>query len=462
MKKINLLLLTMAFSIPMMAQQIDGYWHGRLDLPPKDTLTVGVVVQNSMDSIGLVLDSPDQYAFDIPATEVLWNDSVLRWKVPSVGASFVGKLSSDGESIVGTFEQTKVRFPLTLRRGGARRVVSRPQTPQPPYPYAEQQVRIKEKNGRYVLISGTLTMPTQQPKALVVLISGSGWQNRDEELFAHKPFAVIADDLTRQGYAVFRYDDFPKAVFAKSTTYDFADAVTMILDTFSQRPDFAGVPIGLLGHSEGSLVASVVAARDRRVAFAIHLGGVAQPVPDVLLYQVRAINAASGKLTEQELDNTVALNAALYKAMAKSKTREEAAVLLSEVWDKQSSRLTPEQRERYGYTTTGKLNAIQQLSSPWFYTFFKFDTKAYVKKVKCPVLAIGGEKDLQVDAAANNALFEKYLPKNGYHRFLVEPNANHLLQPSTTGVPDEYGKIETTIKPEVLITIRQWLESIPK
>lgn len=460
MRKIWTLVLSTILAFPALAQQIDGYWQGRLDLPPKDTLTVGVNIRNSQDSIALLLDSPDQYAFDIPATEVLWADSVLRWKVPSVGASFVGRLSADGNSIVGTFEQTKVKFPLTLRRGFERRVMNRPQTPHEPFPYTEEIVSIKDKSGRYNLINGTLTVPAKPAKALVVLISGSGWQDRDESLFGHKPFAVIADYLTRQGYAVYRYDDYPKAIFAKSTTYDFADGVTMILDSFSHRADFRNLPVGLLGHSEGSLVASMVAARDKRVAFTIHLGGVAQLIPEVLLYQLEDINRVGGTLSEQEIQNSIALTKSLYQSLAKAKDPKEAASLLSKVWEQQVARLTPDERERYGYTPAGKMTAVQQMTSPWFFAFFNFDTKSYVKKVKCPVLAIGGEKDLQVDAASNNALFEKYLPKNKKHKFVVEPDANHLLQPCTTGSPEEYGQIETTIKPEVLERISSWLQDL--
>lgn len=442
------------------AQNIEDYWLGNLNITANQSLSLGMLITQQGDSVQLLLDSPDQYAMGIPASEVRWKDSVLFWKAASLSAQFSGKLSADGQSIVGTFKQGAGKLPLTLTRGHERKVFNRPQALTSPYPYTEEEIRIKDANGKYNLINGTLTMPESKPKALVILITGSGWQNRDEEIFGHKPFALIADYLTRQGYAVFRYDDFPKAIFAKCTTFDFADGVTMILDSFSRRADLAAVPVGLLGHSEGSIVASIVASRNRDVAFTIHLGGVAQPVPDVLLYQLRALNAAEGKLTAEEIECSAAVSANLYDKLRKAKTAEKAATELDKRWDEQMAKMTPEQQQRLGMTAKDKMTTIAQMSSPWYFAFFKLDPKKYLKKVHCPVLAIGGEKDLQVDAVSNNLLFEKYLPVNEKHEFVVEPNANHLLQPCTTGSSSEYGQIEMTMKPEVLERISKWLQRI--
>ncbi len=360
---------------------------------------------------------------------------------------------------LGVFQQN-AKLPLTFKRGHERKIIRRPQTPKSPYPYTEEDIRIKEKGGRYSLINGTLTTPSGTPKALIILISGSGWQDRDESILGHQPFLVLADYLTRQGYAVFRYDDFPRAVFAKSTTYDFADGVTLILDSFARRQDLAALPTGLLGHSEGSLIAEIVAARDKRVDFVITLGGVAQKTTDVLLYQLRAINETDSVMTPKEIDNSVILSDRLYKALDKAKNEKQAAEILNQTWAQLSSQLTPEEQERYGFTPERKAAVIQQMVSPWFFTFVHFDPKPYVKKMRCPVLAIGGEKDLQVDVVANNLLFSKYLKKNPHHQFVSIPNANHLLQSCTTGNPDEYGKIEETMKPEVLEIISKWLQKI--
>lgn len=440
------------------AQNIAGYWQGSLPISWRDSLTVGVFITQTDDTMMVVMDSPDQYEMNIPTSASQWEDSTLTLKVASVGASFTGKLSADGQRIVGTFKQGS-KFPLTLERGHERMVLNRPQTPQPPYPYSEEEIAMKDPSGKFNLINGTLTMPAGTPKALLILVTGSGWQNRDEALFGHKPFMVIADYLTRQGYAVFRYDDYPKSIFAKSTTFDFADGVTMILDSFSRRTDLASVPMGLLGHSEGSLVSEIVAARDKRVSFIITMGGVAQDIPEVLLYQVRALNEVAGVLTKEEIDNSVALSNALYQVVVKSKTPQQAKEAASKVWDENAAKLTSEQRERYGFTTEKKRATMAEISSPWMFTFFHFSPKKYLKKVKCPFLALGGEKDLQVDAVVNNALFAKYL-KNSHNKYEVILGANHILQPCTKGDVSEYAEIEWTIMPEVLEMMKVWLDKI--
>lgn len=444
------------------AQDITGYWEGMLRITPSDSLTIGLWMEQDGDSLRLSLDSPDQYTMDIPATSSSWQDSTLKWSVADISAAFTGRLAADGKHIAGTLKQFNKSLPLTLERGHERKTINRPQTPQPPYPYREEEIGIKEKGGRYNLINGTLTMPEGTPKALVILITGSGWQDRDETLMGHKPFRVIADHLTRNGYAVFRYDDYPQAVFTKSTTFDFADGVVMILDSFSRRQDLAPLTTGLLGHSEGSQVAEIVAARDKRVQFVVTIGGVAQKNTDVLLYQVRAINEVSGKLTPEEIDNSVVLSDAVYRAVGKTKDPKQAAAVLRQTMDRLAEKLTAEEQERYGMTLENRRAQANQMSSPWFFNFIRFNPKSYIKKMRCPVLAIGGEKDLQVDAVANNQLFAKYLPKNRNHKFVVLENANHLLQTCTTGSPEEYGAIEETIQPKALEIITEWMEGIRK
>ena len=166
------------------AQDISGYWQGVLYVTKTDTLTIGMLVEQHGDSLNVVMDSPDQYYNDIATTERNWGDSTLAWKVSDLGASFSGKLSADGQRIVGTFKQNG-KLPLTFERGHERRIIRRPQTPKPPYPYSEEEIRIKDKNKRYSLINGTLTTPSGAPEALIILISGSGWQDRDESIMGH-------------------------------------------------------------------------------------------------------------------------------------------------------------------------------------------------------------------------------------------------------------------------------------
>ena len=442
------------------AQNIAGYWEGKITVSKNSSLTVGIQIDYQGDTLHIELDSPDQYFTGQPASKVSFMDSVLSFRVPEFGLNYKGTLSPDGRSFEGICTQYGQKFDCCLSQGAERKSFPRPQTPVPPYPYSTEEVNFRNRDNKRGLIYGTLTMPKGQPKGLVIFISGSGWQDRDETIHAHKPFAVIADTLTKAGFATYRYDDFPQSIFRKSTTFDFADAIQLILDSLLQRKDLQGIKIGLLGHSEGSLVATIVASKDKRVGFTIHLGGIAQPFDEILLYQSEAINRASGELSEKEIQNSVAINRQIYESIKKSKSKEEALERIGKLWDELSLQLSEDERQKYNMTPEGKFTLIQTFSSPWFYTLFHIDVDKYLKKCKkTPILAISGEKDLQIDAVYTLNNINKYLDKGVYHQESLIMGANHLLQPCTTGSPDEYGHIETTIAPEVLDIIVHWLET---
>ena len=439
------------------AQDISGYWEGKIAISKKDSLTVGLQLEYQADTLYAELDSPDQFFSGQPVSSLRFVDSTLSFRVPDFNLSYEGRISSDGQRFTGVCTQYGKKFDCILSQGAQRKLFPRPQTPEPPYPYRTEEVNFRDRSGKKPLINGTLTLPDSTPKGLIIFISGSGWQDRDESLFAHKPFAVIADTLTKAGFATYRYDDFPAAIFRKSTTYDFADGVRLILDSLLQRKDLQGVKIGLLGHSEGSLVASMVAADDHRVDFTIHLGGVAQPIDEILLYQSEAIMRVSGEMTEKEIQNSIAINKRIYEVIKKSKSKEEVSTRLATLWDNLSAQLTDEEKVKYNMTPENKFTAIQTFSSPWFYTLFHISPQKYLKKIKTPVLAISGEKDLQVKGIETFINMQRYMKENPKSEFQPMPGLNHLLQPCTTGSPDEYGHIETTIAPEVLEGIVRWL-----
>lgn len=453
--KTFLLVICCTIGIRTFSQSIDGYWEGSLSLPGNATLRVGIFVSQT-DTLHVEMDSPDQYVTGILPKSASFQDSVLSLEVPSLHATFTGKLTAEGV-IAGTFKQGS-KLPLTLKRGQERLVISRPQTPQAPFPYQTEELVFRSRDGKYNLISGTLTYPTdKRPTELYILISGSGWQDRDENIYEHRPFAVIADYLTRhKDAAVFRYDDFPTFLFSKSTTLDFADGVRLILDSLSARPELAGLPVTLIGHSEGSVVAFIVGAQDTRISKIITLGGVAQSIREVLNYQIRAIAEAEGTLTIEEINRTAAISDKLYKTVEKAKDREMAAKKVSKTFDKEAAKLTAEEQQRYNMTPTNKLRVLQELTSPWFFTFFHLKPQDYISRLRCPVLAINGAKDLQVEAEANQRLMRQYLPADQKFTPYIVPNANHLLQPCTTGSSSEYGQIETTILPEVLQRIAEF------
>ena len=460
MKKIVLYTLLLFVAGGLAAQGISGYWEGKIGITKKDSLTVGLQLEFRADTLYAELDSPDQYFTGQPVSDLRFADSLLSFRVPDFKLSYKGRLSPDGQRFTGTCSQYGKTFNCVLSQGAQRKFFPRPQTPAPPYPYRMEEVNFRDRSGKKPLIYGTLTMPKEQPKGLVIFISGSGWQDRDESLYAHKPFAVIADTLTKAGFATYRYEDFPQAIFRKSTTYDFADGVRLILDSLLQRPDLQNLKIGLLGHSEGSLVASIVAADDPRIDFTIHLGGVAQPFEEIMLYQSEAIMRISSEFSEKEVQNSLAINQRIYDVVKKSKNKEEAMTRLGTLWDILAAQLSDEEKAKYNMTPENKFTAIQTFGSPWFYTLFHIDPKKYLKKIKTPVLAISGEKDLQVEGIQTFIYMQRYLKDNPLSEFHPMPGLNHLLQPCTTGSPDEYPLIETTIAPQVLEDIVRWMDSV--
>ena len=205
------------------AQDISGYWEGKIGITKTDSLTVGLQLDYRADTLYAELDSPDQYYSGQPVSNLRFVDSMLSFQVPDFKLSYEGRISVDGQQFTGVFTQYGKKFDCVLSQGAERKLFPRPQTPKPPYPYLTEEVNFRDRSGKKPLIYGTLTLPKTQPKGLVIFISGSGWQDRDEAIFSHRPFAVIADTLTKAGFATYRYDDFPAAIFRKSTTYDFAD-----------------------------------------------------------------------------------------------------------------------------------------------------------------------------------------------------------------------------------------------
>ena len=461
MKQITLFTILLFVAGNLAAQGISGYWEGKIGITKKDSLTVGLQLEYRADTLYAELDSPDQYFTGQPVSDLRFEDSVLSFQVPDFKLSYKGRLSPDGQQFTGICTQYGKKFDCVLSLGAQRKLFPRPQTPKPPYPYRMEEVNFRDRDGKKPLIYGTLTLPKeQQPKGLVIFISGSGWQDRDETIHAHRPFAVIADTLTVAGFATYRYEDFPTAIFRKSTTFDFADGVRLILDSLLQREDLQNIKIGLLGHSEGSLVATIVAADDPRIDFTIHLGGVAQPFEEIMLYQSEAIMRISSEYSEKEVQNSMAINQRIYDVVKKSKNKEEAMKRLGTLWDELAAQLSDEEKAKYNMTPENKFTAIQTFGSPWFYTLFHIDPKKYLRKIKTPVLAISGEKDLQVEGIQTFINMQRYLKDNPLSEFHPMPGLNHLLQPCTTGSPDEYPLIETTIAPQVLEDIVRWMDSV--
>ena len=450
------LLAGVFFSSSVSAQDISGAWHGKLSLPTGSLTIVFHISQTEQGTYVTTLDSPDQGANGIKTQTTSFNDSTLIIQIPVIHASYKGKLNSDN-TINGTFTQG-MPLPLNLKKGEASRP-KRPQEPQPPFPYRSEEVTVKnERDG--INLAGTLTLPEKGTKfPAVVMVTGSGAQNRDEEIMGHKPFFVIADYLTRNGIAVLRCDDRGTAAsqgtHATATNEDFATDTEAMVNYLRSRKEINAKKIGIIGHSAGGIIAFIVAKKDLSIAFVVSLAGAGVRGDSLMLKQVELISKSQG------------MPDAVWQGM-KPSIRNRYAIL-------QQTDKTPEELQKELYADVTKtmspeqlkdLNTIQQLSaqissmtSPWYLHFMRYDPAQDLKKLKCPVLALNGEKDIQVDAAMNLAAIQERITGNGNKNVTVKayPNLNHLFQTCEKGTLAEYGQLEETINPEVLKDIIEWI-----
>lgn len=448
--------LLLPFSSFAQMESLAGIWQGRMPVGG-DSLTLVLVVERQGDSLNVVLDSPDQYVTDIAVDECSFVNDTLRFSVHDLNAAYVGRY--DGQQIRGRFTQYGRRMKLNLSPASERRLFPRPQEPQSPYPYREVELSFPY-NAALSPINGTLTLPTDAaPAAVVILLTGSGRQDRDETIFRHKPFKVIADYLTRAGYAVFRYDDPPYSTFAKQTTFDFARQAQVVFDTLSARPELAGTPVGFLGHSEGGMVAWIAAAAQPKTAFVISLAGVGTPISEILLYQTHVLGVASG-LSDAQIRGNDQLNRSVYGIVEKSKTPEDAVKKLDVFFKKYTRKMSPEQRMALHLTDVEIAGICSQATSQWLFTLFHTCPADYMKQVQCPVLALNGDRDLQVEAAANLAGIKAGLLKSPSVTCRTLPGLNHLMQECETGTVEEYGEIEQTMSPQVLEAVTEWLDKV--
>ncbi len=372
-----------------------------------------------------------------------------------------------GETIEGQFEQSAYRLPFSLKRGAlAKRV--RPQDPAPPFPYTEVELTAAHGEGDgAVSLSGTLTVPAGAgPFPCAILVSGSGQQNRDEELFDHRPFLVIADHLTRAGIAVLRYDD--RGVGASTgplqtaTSVDFAVDSEAWISVLKARPEIG--PIGIIGHSEGGLIAPLVAARNADVAFIVLLAGPGVPGSKLLAAQQRAL-AESGQTPPEVAMRLEATSLELYEAVAAAPLDEPlpdhvATKLAALIAVQRGTPPPPPDAEGNPTVITREVaDALRQLSVPWMRLFLSHDPSGPLRAVRVPILALNGTRDVQVVAEQNLPAIEAVLKESGHPDFSVRrfEGLNHLFQPSVSGGVIEYAQIETTVDPAVLEAMRAWI-----
>lgn len=443
---------------PTLRQATEGIWEGLLAAGPVELRVRLQLAARDDGALRGSFVSPDQspVAHPVTRTDAL-GDRGLRVCVGSVVLALEVELSEDGSQLAGTFQQGAASIPITLTRVERATELVRPQHPVPPFPYRTEEVRFPG-GAEGVTLAGTLTLPAGDgPHPAALLISGSGAQDRDETIFEHKPFWVLADHLTRSGVAVLRVDD--RGVGESTagpnpsaeTSADYADDARAAVAFLRTRSEVRS--IGLIGHSEGGVIAPLVAADDPEIAFIVLLAGPGVTGADLLYMQVEAINRASG-ISGPELEQGLALQRTLMDTVAD--TSLSPAELASKL------RATLEGDPSFAELEDAQAavdTALAQLQVPWVLWFIRHDPAPVLARVTCPVLALLGERDLQVPSAPNAAALRAALEAGGNEDFEVHEleRLNHLFQHAETGLIAEYGKLEETFAPQALVRIADWL-----
>jgi len=440
-----------------------GIWQGPIGAGGVE-LTLAFTIADKDGKRTATMAVPEQGAKSLPCAEPKLDGDKLTLDVPVVAGKFVGKFAKDGKSIVGTWFQAGREFPLTLESVDRLLELKRPQLPKGPFPYSAEDVSFENTDAK-VTLAGTLTLPPGDgPFTAVVLVSGSGPQDRDETLFNHKPFLVIADALSRRGIAVLRYDDRgvgkSKGKFAGCTSEDFAADATAGVRFLAKHAKIDPKKIGIVGHSEGGLIAPLIAAKlPDEVAFIVLLAGPGLPGRDILLRQSADIHKASGGKPE-EIELVSAMMKYIYDAATTDTPEKERRARIAFFIDDYRRRLPAAMLKELKFDDEKARDAFADtVLDPWMNAFIRFDPRPTLMQVKCPVLALNGGVDLQVSPKENLAAIRTALEAGGNKAVTTEelPKLNHLFQPSETGKVSEYGRIETTFDAAALKLLSDWI-----
>ncbi|HEX8879403.1 MAG TPA: alpha/beta hydrolase [Candidatus Acidoferrum sp.] len=432
----------------------EGVWQAALEANGLRLRFQLHVSHDDQKHLVAALDSPDMGISGLPAVKVSQKLNVFHFEIPVVDGVYEGTINPAKSVITGTWTQGGITRNLTFQRSDQLLELVRPQNPVKPYPYREEQVTFANPKSQ-VSLAGALTLPPGPgPFPAAILIAESGPQDRDETVAGHRPFLVLADHLTRKGIAVLRYDKrgIGKSTgnFDQATTEDFASDAAAALAYLKSQKEIDARKIGLIGHSEGGIIAPMIASRSSDVAWMVLLAAPGLKGEDVMLLQSELILKAAG-FDDDRIANARNFNRQSYDLARKEKDPQALEAKLTDLIDSagMSTTLPP---------TTLKPQA-RMMTSPWFRFFLDYDPVPALEKTRCPVLALNGDKDLQMAPKENLAQIQKALQEGANNDFQTKelPGLNHLFQHALTGSPTEYGGIEETFAPEALNTISDWI-----
>ncbi len=452
---------TILFFIPFILHaQFMDFWTGKINVGSEITVEFNVTYEWPNPKF-VTLDCPEQYTWDLECKVLKWSKDSFNIAIPAAGVKFFGKKEHHDSVAVGIWMQGGLEIPLTLTRSYDNIEPVRPQNPPLEHDYIEENVNIINAKDS-VILYGTLTIPAGfYMRGCAVLVSGSGKQDKEETMVGHKPFWVIADYLTRNGYAVLRFDDRgsyrSSGNFETSTIYDFANDVNAALDLAKERTGLSDNKLGLIGHSEGSMVSQIV-LKERPLGFFISLAGPAAPIKDMMIRQNRDLCDWFG-ITTKEFDKTITpFLKKVFKVIGDLSLDSVAATeKIIKLYNKSSKKFSEAAKARFSLGTPENV-------APWITkstrTFIAYDPASSLSAIQTPMLALNGTVDKQVNSQLNLTVFKKYLGNNLKNEIKELENKNHLFQTSTTGDITEYGKLEETFSPDALVIIRDWLKKV--
>ncbi|MBN2727731.1 MAG: prolyl oligopeptidase family serine peptidase [Bacteroidales bacterium] len=464
MKKAFLLFLLCASLITKAQNSFTGTWQGYFSVEGIQFLMILNIEEDENDKISATMHIPQQMLLNYDVLKISTEDDSLWMKAAGLRADYAAIL--DRDSLRGTWTQMGVNYVINLGLTPEDEAFSirRPQTPQEPYTYYCEDVKFYNKKAK-IWLAGTLTLPdTTHNWPVVVLVSGSGPQDRNEELLEHKPFLVIADYFTRNGIGVLRYDDRgigkSEGKFADATTIDLASDAESAIDFLSKKEFVNKDQIGLAGHSEGGIIAMMLGS-NKKLLFAISMAGVGVPCDQLLVMQQDKMYEGYGG-SEEMREVMWNFNSRMYNIVQTEKDPVAIRTGIETILAETTERLTEEEIKEYGLSDNYIIAILSQISNPWFKTFVTLKPAKYIEKIKIHFLAINGSTDRQVPAEENIEAIKIHIKqkKGQIVDYKIFDGLNHLFQNSKSGMPTEYAMIDETINEEVLEYMMKWIKKV--